>query len=185
MGERKINERLFHDFRSAGGLHVSEMLYLSRLCNRHECKAFLEIGRKLGTSTRLFALHASVREGRVVSIDGNAQHMGFVVKKLEEHGLEGYVEMITAFSPWVPFDMQWVFDCLLIDGNHSYIPTLVDYHTFNYFVRQGGLVAFHDVHLNPVNEAMLQAAKTDSMEMLGRHKSLQVWMKTLPWGRKR
>ncbi len=185
MGTRKIDAELANQFTASGGLATSEMVYLGRLCEKYECRSFCEIGRRMGASTRLFAYLASKREGRVVSIDGNAQHMDFVVKKLEELGFRKYVEMVTAFSPWVKFDMEWYFDCLLIDGTHQFIPALVDYHTFNYFVKQGGLIVFHDVSLPQVHGAMLKAAAEDGLALVGRMRYLQVWEKTLPWGRRR
>ena len=161
------------------------MLFLIEWCENYECKQYIEIGRRLGGSTRLLSLLASRAEGKLISVDGNAQYLEGVKNILIGLGLINYVEFITGFSPWIQFDMSWEFDFLLVDGDHMFIPTIVDYHTFNYFVKKGGLIAFHDIHLEFTCKAMMKMAVEDDLKFIDRKQNLQLWEKTQPRGRKR
>ncbi|MFD2879166.1 class I SAM-dependent methyltransferase [Paenibacillus rhizoplanae] len=40
-------------------------------------------------------------------------------------------------------------DLLFIDGDHSYGGVSSDYHMYRQLVSQGGIIAFHDIHLHP------------------------------------
>jgi predicted O-methyltransferase YrrM len=185
MGKRKITLEDVILFKVPGGISTDEMLFLVDWCERYESKRFIEIGRRLGGSTRFFSFLASRVGGKLISIDGDAKYLEGIKKVLSDSGLIDYVEFITAFSPWIPYDMTWEFDFLLIDGDHRFIPTLVDYQAFSYFVKKGGLIAFHDVHLEFTHRAMMRAAAEDDLKLLDRRRSLQLWEKTIPWGRKR
>ena len=185
MGKREITLETVKPFKVSGGIFTDEMLLLVDWCDRYMCKQFIEIGRRLGGSTRFLAMMAKRARGKLVSIDGDVKYLEGIKDSLRQLELIDYVEFITAFSPWVPYDMSWVFDFLLIDGDHRFIPTLVDYQAFSYFVRKGGLIAFHDVHLEFTHRAMMRVAAEDALKLLDRRRSLQLWEKTIPWGRKR
>jgi hypothetical protein len=93
-------------------------------------------------------------------------------------GLAHFVELIDNWSPWVIPDPAWEIDLLYIDGDHTYIATLVDYHYFNFFVPAGGLIAFHDCLHKPVKAAIEAAGRRDRLKHLETVGNLAVFEKT-------
>lgn len=103
----------------------------------------VEIGSMDGTSSILLGMIAREHGGRLACIEPAPRRRWQV--NIKEMGLEPYVELIKAFSPWVPDDkIPKPIDYLLIDGNHKTRWAIVDYHFFFPLVRIGGLIAFHD-----------------------------------------
>jgi predicted O-methyltransferase YrrM len=155
---------------------VSEAQCLHDYCLSRQPHLILEIGRRFGVSTRLFATAVSKWDGRVVSVDGGPRE--YVPKMLEEMGLSYYVELIDQWSPWIVPDPNWIIELLYIDGDHTHIATLVDYHYFNFFVPTGGLIAFHDCLHPPVKKAIETVARRDRLKHLETVGNLSIFEKT-------
>jgi predicted O-methyltransferase YrrM len=155
---------------------VSEARCLYDFCISRRPQLILEIGRRFGVSTRLFATAVSKWDGRVISIDGAPRD--YVPKVLDEMGLTYFVDLIDQWSPWIVLDPAWVIDLLYIDGDHTYIATLADYHYFNFFVPTGGLIVFHDCLHKPVTQAITTARQRDSLRHLETVGNLAVFEKT-------
>ena len=158
----------FTDFREA------ELLW--NMCMMHRPKWILEIGRNTGVSTLLFAMALRKTGGeKLISIDGHVNPLA--EHKLEKHGLKDYVQLINQWSPWILFEESWEVDLLYIDGDHTYISALVDYHYFNYFVKRNGLIAFHDANRKTVARAIKEAVRRDKLKKVGKVCELAVFQK--------
>lgn len=155
---------------------VSEAQLLYDFCVSRRPKLILEIGRRMGVSTRLFAMAVEKWDGRVISIDGAPQ--AYVPKVLEEMGLSYLVKLIDQWSPWITPDPEWRIELLYIDGDHTFVPALVDYHYFGFFVPTGGLIAFHDCLHPPVKKAIETAARRDRLKHLETSGNLAIYEKT-------
>jgi len=160
---------------SKGFTDIKEAEILWKVCINTNPKLILEIGRRLGMSTRLFAMIAKENCGRVISVDGNPLTSAEVM--LTNEGLIDHVDFINHWSPWIEFDPSWELDFLYIDGDHKYISALVDYHVFNFFVKPGGIIAFHDAKYPPVAEAIKQACKRDRLEHIDSAKQMAIFKK--------
>lgn len=159
-----------------GFVTPEEAEVLWKVCIEKQPKQILEIGRRMGMSTALFGLVAKESDGRVFSVDGIANPNA--EKLLERHGIRGRVRLINDWSPWVQFDFSWDLDFLYIDGDHRYISTVVDYHVFNYFVKTGGYIAFHDSKYPYVKRAIDEVVKRDKLKPIAEQDQLTVWQKT-------
>jgi predicted O-methyltransferase YrrM len=155
---------------------VSEAQLLYDYCNARKPRLILEIGRRFGVSTRLFAMVAREVGGKVISLDGAPQ--SFVPKVLEDLGLTAYVDLVDQWSPWINPDPEWRIELLYIDGDHTFVPTLVDYHYFGFFVPTGGLIAFHDCLHPPVKKAIETVARRDRLKHLETVGNLAIFEKT-------
>lgn len=155
---------------------VSEAQALYDFCISRRPQLILEIGRRMGVSTRLFATAVKEWDGHVISFDGAPQ--AYVSKILDEMGLTYFVELIDQWSPWIVPDPNWEIDLLYIDGDHTYIATLVDYHYFYFFVPTGGLIAFHDCLHPPVKKAIEAAVRRDRLKHLETAGNLTIFEKT-------
>ena len=160
-----------------GAINVLEAFAILYCCELMKCKAFVEIGRFKGRSTRLLAVMAKRINGIALSIDGRSSKG--VAKRLEDLNLLDYVVFDDSWSPWVnlPLPMDEI-DFLFIDGDHSFMSVIVDYHFFNYFVKKGGIIGFHDLMKIEVQEAVAKIIERDNLEELCRISSLRLYRKT-------
>ena len=161
---------------SRGFCSVDEAETLWNACIDKKPKQILEFGRRCGISTTLFGLIAKIFDGIVYSLDGTPRPEA--ENNLKQYGVSNRVKLINDWSPWVNFDFSWDLDILYIDGDHKYVSALVDYHVFNYFLKKGGYVVFHDSEYRPVAEAIKQIVKRDRLKSIANANQLTVWEKT-------
>jgi hypothetical protein len=93
-------------------------------------KWFLEIGVRYGGSSRCWQL-CGFENGIGIEVDFSQLRcdLGNSYYKIEGH--------------------SWrLLDFLYIDGNHDYKSAKTDYELYSPFVREGGLIGFHDLMLN-------------------------------------
>jgi len=135
-GERK------HEFIQMGPF----VNFLYTLARDHEnVGTIVEIGTANGVSTNAFLYglhdrHKSPQKRKLYSIDINdCKEWADVDVDIKENW-----EFIQADSNKMKWD-KGTIDILLIDGAHSYREVLTDYRHFEPFVREGGLILFHDV----------------------------------------
>jgi predicted O-methyltransferase YrrM len=139
-------------------------------------KFIVEIGTMAGVSTRLLGAIAQHNRGHVVSIDGDFQPG--VPFKLESLGFQNTVDLVRAWVPWVNWKCTVPIDFLFIDGDHSLISVLVDYHFFNFFTRKGGIIAFHDCNLPEVQQAIELILKRDNLKEVAKIDRIWIYEKT-------
>ncbi len=128
--------------------HRAEIVaFLSRLAAerpRHVC----EIGTADG-GTNCLLVHALPTVDFMLGIDlfvkGETRLRHFASARQELHYVEG-----SSYSPATVERAQAVLrgrqlDVLFIDGDHSYRGVRADFQSYRHFVREGGLIAFHDI----------------------------------------
>jgi len=157
-----------------GAIKSQDPIVIYSIIKEFSPQVILEIGRKSGLSTRFLAALAKSYGGKLYSIDG-ASGYG-VQKKLELLNLADDVVVIEAWSPWVSFSSE--IDFLFIDGDHSYISVIVDYHYFNYYLKKDGIVMFHDMDISGVREAVETIIKRDQLKELYKDNRVSVYQKT-------
>lgn len=145
-----------------GAIQSDEALFLIELCRELRPENTLEIGTMHGVSTRLLAALAKSYGGRLTSIDGG---MSAGVKlNLMTLDLFDRVTLIKEWVPWFLFRPAKEIDLLFIDGDHTLMSIIVDYHYFNYFLKKGGIVIFHDMNLAASQEAVKIIQRRDPLE---------------------
>jgi len=145
-----------------GGIYGNEALLLAKAYQDLNAKFTVEIGRMNGISTRVLGALCKGNDGELISFDG-ASAKG-VQSKLELMNLHKNVKLKEGWVPWIEPDFSWDIDFLFIDGDHTYISILVDYHYFNYFVKTGGYIAVHDMNMAESQQAMKNIMKRDRLE---------------------
>jgi len=144
-----------------GGIYANEALCLVEAYRELKPKFTVEIGRYNGVSTRVLSACCKAYGGELLSIDG-MQSQG-VRKKLESMNLNENVTLVEGWVPWITPDFSWDIDFLFIDGDHSYMSILVDYQYFNYFVKKGGYIAFHDLNIKESQDAVATILERDPL----------------------
>lgn len=147
-----------------GNLHSEEARLIIDACIENNILAVTEIGVMYGTSTRLFGALTARTGGTVRSIDA-----GMMPSVEQNNILLGFdhVTLIREWSPWFSKMYSGPIDFLLVDGDHSLISALVDYHYFNHFLIRGGIVAFHDMNMPEVSRAVDLIKERDRLTDIG------------------
>lgn len=119
-----------------------------------EAQTIVEIGSMDGCSAMVFGHVLQQTGGHLYCIEPNPKTRWKA--NMERLGLADLATTIMKSSPWIepmtiqpPLDLPQErcgtpIDYLLIDGDHRTRWTIVDYHYWEPYVRQGGMIAFHD-----------------------------------------
>lgn len=111
----------------------------------------VEIGTLYGRSTSFMAV-GSKEDVRVYAIDcweGTHYHrMIQAVEYFTKLDILKKIKIIKGYSAQVARSFKGSIDMLYIDGDHSYESVKTDYLKWFPFLKQGGLIAFHD-HVHP------------------------------------
>ena len=127
-----------------------ELLYST--ADKIKAKAIMEIGSHRGCSSIALGTVAKKYGGKMHCIECRKVPEWHV--NIAHYGLTDTVRLINKSSPWVDsHEVNYPLDYFFIDGCHSYLAALVDFYWGYRYVRQGGLIAFHDYH-SPHNEVM-------------------------------
>jgi len=105
-------------------------------------KHILEIGTFRGYTAICMAL-ALPDGGKVWTIDAKPKRIELYARKeIERFGLQDKIECVIGRSE----DIEWnrSIDFLYIDGNHAYESVKADYLKFSPFMRESGVIVFHD-----------------------------------------
>lgn len=124
------------------------MLVLYGLARSYQWKAMLELGCFRGNTTCLLARAAKKNNGHVWAVDCDFE--GPSIRMTHEHlervGLLEYVTLVQTESwdptPELPLEVDFVF----IDAYHTYDGISRDWNTWSPKVKQGGIVACHDMN---------------------------------------
>jgi predicted O-methyltransferase YrrM len=118
----------------------------------------LEIGSFMGRSTCCLALGMLGTHKRVFALDPfDSSFFKQIRHKIPDDyfqvfkeniqicGVEDHVIILKGFSNDFADKFHNKLGMLFIDGSHKYEDVIFDYETFSPFVKQGGIIAFHDV----------------------------------------
>jgi glycosyltransferase involved in cell wall biosynthesis/ADP-heptose:LPS heptosyltransferase/radical SAM superfamily enzyme YgiQ (UPF0313 family)/predicted O-methyltransferase YrrM/2-polyprenyl-3-methyl-5-hydroxy-6-metoxy-1,4-benzoquinol methylase len=108
----------------------------------------VEIGSYKGRSTCCLAYACLGTRKKVYSIDicfANATGFAEWKENVGRNGLLDYVTPIAGNSKNIATQWDKGIDFIFIDGSHSYLPVLSDFIGFYPWVKDNGVIAFHDV----------------------------------------
>ena len=71
------------------------------------------------------------------------------LNNMKRHGVLDVVHPLAGYSFEFAPDFKEQIDLLFIDGNHEFDAVLKDYEQWSPMLRAGGIIAFHDVVMNP------------------------------------
>jgi len=123
---------------------VGDLELLQRCCDYCGAKTILEIGSADGGSSVVLGTKAKERGGHLYCIEPFPKSK--MIGNMKAYGLDGFFTLVPEASPWVTLNLKSIapIDLLFIDGRHDIRWCLVDYHYFEPYVREGGVVIFHD-----------------------------------------
>lgn len=129
---------------SCGGrLSINDAKILYSTAMMIEAQNIVEIGSMDGCSSMVFGEVVKQTKGHLYCIEPNPKTKWKV--NMERLGLLDYATTIMKNSPWmIPTELPLPIDYLLIDGDHRTRWTIADYHYWEPYVRQYGMIAFHD-----------------------------------------
>lgn len=135
----------------------SEFLELAKVVKEQNCKYIMEIGTYRGGTLFVFSQLADPR-ATIISLDFHLTFFGKVRGTLQKSLLRRFVRngkslFLLRQNSHLPETLKVVrdilqeheLDFLFIDGDHSYEGVREDFMMYSPLVREGGLIAFHDV----------------------------------------
>jgi len=127
-----------------------ELLYSTS--DEIKARLIMEVGSARGCSSIALGTVAKKYDGEMQCVEYRNIPEWHV--NIAHYDLTDIVRLINKPSPWVDsHEINYPLDYFFIDGCHSYLAALVDFYWGYHYVRQGGLIAFHDYH-SPHNEVM-------------------------------
>lgn len=137
----------------------------------NDCPTVLEIGTKTGGTFYIWNSLVQERNGLCISIDmsDGGKHGGVSEESMEKrnqwfherfdkeqccfilgdsHHIDTYVELTCIFDEKYHVktrDFREPIDFLFIDGDHTYEGVKKDFQMYSEFVKENGLIAFHDI----------------------------------------
>ena len=136
-----------------GSIKICEAQALYSIIRNNKYEDIIDVGTGPGFSAMYFAqaLKDEGIESKVQTID-TGPNISMTTGVLKEFSLEGYVNFIVGSSTDVlPSFKPESYDFVLIDGEHSYEQTKIDFENSYKLLRPGGCIAFHDVYPRPEN----------------------------------
>lgn len=133
----EVSKAVWHD--KGKGLREREARWLIELCLDYKPDTVLDVGTGWGVTGRIFSLTAQ----RVFSVDKTPA--GYARKAIAEYGNVDKVTFIQADSIDVilPIPLHSA-DMLFIDAGHPTLYVIADYMKYSRFVKDGGVICFHD-----------------------------------------
>ena len=135
----------------------SEFLELAKMVKEQNCKYIMEIGTYRGGTLFVFSQLAAPR-ATVISLDFHFSLLGKMYGALQKPLLRKFVRngkslFLLRQNSHLPQTLKVVrdllqgheLDFLFIDGDHTYEGVREDFLMYSQLVREGGLIAFHDV----------------------------------------
>ncbi|QIR37996.1 class I SAM-dependent methyltransferase [Tolypothrix sp. PCC 7910] len=124
-----------------------EILALITFLNKEKPSSFLEIGLSSGGTHFLIRyLCPSIQKSIGIDIDLQNTH---IIDTLTTTYYHYYIEgrsdkdkTINTVKSWLKYNS---LDVLFIDGDHSYEGVKNDFELYRHFVRDGGIIVFHDI----------------------------------------
>lgn len=160
---------LAEEFRDGNSMSKDEVSILLEALEEYDIKSVLEIGTYRGYVT--FGMHEWIVEknhGKIVSVDviedtegwDAAKHKDINERNLKhiERNCLRNIRLYTCGSDDYFAEHDDIFDCVIIDGDHSYVQVKKDLENAFRCVKQGGLVILHDYDKDEIRQCV---AETD------------------------
>jgi len=164
------------ELQGIGKINLLEAFLIREICKELQPKFILEIGIFTGVSTLILAKIAEQYDGKFVAFDGKLARG--VQKNVDIVGLQDRTTLIEAWTPWIGESIDnWEIDLLHIDGDHSRIGVIADFHFFNRFLKKDGVVLFHDNDLLAVRNAVEILQESFQLEDLGKASRMRAFKK--------
>jgi predicted O-methyltransferase YrrM len=137
---------------------------------------FIEVGCCFGKSTAFLAEQIKIKKisgesiwlGAVDIWTSDSQFYQFK-KNMFELDLHRYVQPIRAPSGLAALMFQdQSIDFIMIDADHKHDSVVADFNSWAPKVKPGGILAFHDIHLLTVREALDRVVGVDIGEIWGK-----------------
>jgi predicted O-methyltransferase YrrM len=135
----------------------SEFLELAKLVKEQNCRSILEIGTYRGGTLFVFSQLAAPG-ATVISLDFHFTFLGKVygalqkplLRKFVRNGKSLFLLREDSHQPSTLATIRHILqghelDFLFIDGDHTYEGVREDFNMYSPLVRDGGLIAFHDI----------------------------------------
>lgn len=126
---------------------IDEIIWFYRYCEQLKPKVIVEIGNKEGGNLKILSTHLS-KDGLCIGVDwrkdgipwkGDDALCPVMFVNGDTHKKET-LDQVTAILHDRPIDV------LFIDGDHSYEGMLADARDYGPLVRNGGIIAVHDIY---------------------------------------
>jgi predicted O-methyltransferase YrrM len=135
----------------------SEFLELATMVKEQNCKYVMEIGTYRGGTLFVFS-HLATPDATVISLDFHFSMLGKMYGALQKSLMRKFVRdgqslFLLRQDSHLPETLGVVrnilqgheLDFLFIDGDHTYEGVREDFTMYSPLVREGGLIAFHDI----------------------------------------
>jgi len=134
-----------------GSVREIECNTIASIIRHFKYKRIIDVGTGPGRSCLAFAqaLKDENIDGIVDTIDTNPETEARVLPSLERFGLQNYVRFHIGSSTDVIPSLNGVYQCALIDGEHSYSQSIIDFNNIYAKTDTGGAIFFHDVYRRP------------------------------------
>jgi len=164
------------ELQGIGKVNLLEIHLINEICKELKPKFIVEIGIFNGVSTLILAKIAEYYDSKLVAIDG--QVLSGVTRMLNLIGVQDRVTLIEAWTPWIGQTLdEWEIDLLHIDGDHSRIGVIADFHFFNRYLKKGGVVLFHDNDLLSVRNAVSILQESFGLRDIGKASRMRAFEK--------
>ncbi len=133
------------------GQNRLEILSLLKILEKRNLKTVLEIGTASGGTMFLFSRVAS-NNATLISLDNNYSWRKMFIKSFVTKGQNMILVEMSSHQILAKNRIKHILkgkklDFLFIDGDHSYNGVKDDFGMYSSFVKQGGIIAFHDILL--------------------------------------
>jgi cephalosporin hydroxylase len=130
------------------GQRTDEIVAFAEYVRSRQPEVFCEIGMLRG-GTHLFLTHALPSVTMTIALDPLVQNRAFL-ELLAKAGQRSFFISGSSQSPETLTQLSAILagrpiDLLFIDGDHRYEAVRSDFLTYRALVREGGLIAFHDI----------------------------------------
>jgi predicted O-methyltransferase YrrM len=136
---------------------TSEFLELAKLIKDHNCSYILEIGTYRG-GTLFVSSQLAAANATIVSIDFSTTLFGHLYRAAQAPLLHSFIRKGQSLSllrkdSHQDSTLETILQCLkghkldylFIDGDHRYMGVKKDFEMYSPLVREGGMIAFHDI----------------------------------------
>ena len=137
-----------------GSIKVCEAQAIYSIIVDREYKDVLDVGTGCGFSCLYAAkaLEDNNSEGKVTTIDINAEFLWKTRSLIDKFDLNDHVEYVCADSSQALSELgEGSCDLVIIDGKHTYEQCKRDFENANRIVRPGGCIVFDDIYYRPEN----------------------------------
>jgi predicted O-methyltransferase YrrM len=135
--------------------------YLFKLCNKYKPQSILELGTSLGISS--LAMQLANTSSSITTIEGDNYLANFASNIHKENCVETIKIVNSPFDDFIEIlDPNTKFDLILIDGNHSYEPTLRYFKKLMQNINNESIMIFDDINWSADMRKAWEEIKSDN-----------------------